>query len=125
MTRTTTRDTVCAPKGKGLAEFVDSTPLLHDAEALRARGAEDGHLFFKRLLPAEDVLAVRADILKVVEKHGWRQSGQDALGGSIDTAALNRVPDEEMRLDIGVSIEAYHDVQKLESVHRLPHHPNL
>ena len=30
-----------------------------------------------------------------------------------------------MRLDIGVSTAAYQDAQKLESLHRLPHHPRL
>jgi len=110
---------------KGLSQLVDSTPLLHDPEALRARAAEDGHLFFKRLLPAEEVLEVRADMLAVVEKHGWRPPGIGALDGTVNVAALDLIPDEEMRLDIGVSIEAYHDTQKVESVHRLPHHPNI
>jgi hypothetical protein len=105
--------------------FIDSTPLLHDGEALRERGATDGYLFFKQLLPKPEVLAVRRDLLAVVEAHGWRASGQDAGGGELNLAALNRVPTEEMRLDIGVSSQAYDDVQKLESVHRLPHHPRL
>ncbi len=30
-----------------------------------------------------------------------------------------------MRTDIGVSVEAYNEVQRLESLHRLPHHPRL
>ena len=30
-----------------------------------------------------------------------------------------------MRTDIGVSLAAYHEVQRLESMHRLPHHPRL
>ena len=30
-----------------------------------------------------------------------------------------------MRTDIGVSIDAYNDVQRLERIHRLPHHPRL
>ena len=48
--------------------------------ALRARAAEDGYLFFKQRLPVNEVLAVRADLLNVVLKHGWLQPGQDALG---------------------------------------------
>ena len=107
------------------APFLDSTPLLGDGEALRARGEAEGYLFFKRLLPAADVLRVRADILQVIDRHGWRQPGQGVHGGGVNPEALNRVPDDQMRLDIGVSHTAYGDVQKLESVHRLPHHPNL
>jgi hypothetical protein len=105
--------------------FTDSTELLPDPQALRRRAAEDGYLFFKQRLPKEEVLALRSDMLAVVERCGWRQKGQDALGGLIDAAALNQVPEEEMRTDIGVSTAAYNEVQKLERLHRLPHHPQL
>jgi hypothetical protein len=107
------------------AQFVDSTSLLEDAAALRDRAIGDGYLYFKRLLPAQALLPVRADLLGVVERHGWLMPDPDPLAGRIDVDALSRVPDAEMRTDIGVSHTAYDDVQKLESVHRLPHHPNL
>ena len=107
------------------ALFVDSTPLLDDPAALRERAAQDGFLFFKHYLPSTEVLALRQDMLGVVEQHGWRTAGQDALGGRIDVDVLNQVPEDKMRTDIGVSITAYDDVQKLESLHRLPHHPRL
>ncbi|MCB1105095.1 MAG: phytanoyl-CoA dioxygenase family protein [Cephaloticoccus sp.] len=106
--------------------FVDSTPLLDDPAALRARGEEDGYLFFKGRVPADEILALRRELIAVVDKHGWRQPGQDDLGGLIDYAAINAVSDEEMhRTDIGVTADAYHDVQRLERFHRLPHHPRL
>jgi len=107
--------------------FLDSSTLLAagDFAALRQRAASEGYLFFKELVPVAELRRVRADMLAVVERYGWRQAGQDPLGGLLDLAALNQVPDEEMRKDIGVSHAAYHDVQKLESFHRLPHHPNL
>jgi ectoine hydroxylase-related dioxygenase (phytanoyl-CoA dioxygenase family) len=112
--------------------FVDSTELLEDGEALRACGEEDGYLYFKGLLPTDALLPVRADLLGVVEKHGWllpnkhnANADEDPLAGRIDVQALSAVPADEMRTDIGVSHTAYEDVQKLESVHRLPHHPAL
>jgi hypothetical protein len=105
--------------------MTDSTPLLSQPDALRARADQDGYLFFKGLLPPEEVLSVRQDLLGVVEQYGWRDAKQDHTGGRIDLDALNRVPDEEMRGDIGVSAAAYRDAQKLESLHRLPHHPRL
>lgn len=105
--------------------FVDSTPLLNDMVALRARAAEDGFLFFKGFLPREDVLALRKEVLAVVDCHGWRAPDQNELGGRIHLDSINRVPDEEMRVDIGVSHQAYQDTQKLERLHRLPHHPRL
>jgi hypothetical protein len=117
-------NTAVAPK-ESKATMIDSSPLLDDPQALRERAESDGFLFFKQLLPKEDVYAVRRDLLAVVEKHGWRMPGQNAEGGVIDLDALNKVQEEEMRLDIGVSIAAYKDAQKVESVHRLPQHPRL
>lgn len=105
--------------------LVDSTALLDDGAALRARAAEDGYLFFKRLIPAEDVLTVRADLLTVVDKKGWRQPGQDAWGGLVNNAAFADIPEDEMRTDIGVTHQMYDEVQKLESMHRFPHHPAI
>ena len=107
--------------------FIDSSSLLQngDFEGLRQRGAAEGYLFFKKLLPIDAINQVREDMLAVVARHGWRQAGQDATGGLIDLDALNRVPDDEMRSDIGVSHAAYDDVQRLPSFHALPHHPNL
>jgi hypothetical protein len=105
--------------------FLDSTPLLGDTEALQARVAEEGYLFFRQLLPADDVLAARNDVLSTLQPFGWFKDEQDETGGLLDREALNRLPAEQMRLDIGVSTEAYHTVQKLESFHRLPHHPRL
>lgn len=47
------------------------------------------------------------------------------MGGEIDVDALNQVPEEMMRTDIGVSTEAYKDVSRLEHFHELLHHPKL
>lgn len=107
--------------------FVDSTPLLQSGDfvQLKQRASEDGHLFFKGLLPPQELNKVRLDMLAIVEQYGWRQSDQDSNGGRINLESLNQVPDEEMRSDIGVSREAYHDVQRLHSFHKIPHHPNL
>ena len=105
--------------------FVDSTKLLSDPVALRARGAEDGYLFFKQRLPKKNLLALRAEMLAVVDRYGWRQKDQDELGGLIDLDAINQVTEEKMRTDIGVSTAAYEDIQRLEAFHRLPHLPQI
>ena len=101
--------------------FIDSTPLLGNGAALRARGQCDGYLFFRGLLPSEALLPVRADLLDVVAKYGWLADET----GRLNVDALAAVPEAAMRTDIGVSAAAYDDVQRLESVHRLPHHPKL
>lgn len=103
----------------------DSNALLDSGAALRERAAEDGYLFFRNLIPADAILAVRADVLAVVNQHGWLQPGQDALGGVLQSDAFATIPTSDMRTDIGVTHAMYDDVQKLESVHRLPHHPHI
>lgn len=114
-------------KAAGRTKFIDSSALLDAGNftALRERGAEEGYLFFKGLLPVDAINEVRRDMLGVVESHGWRQPNQDALGDAIDLDALYTVSDDDLRADIGVTHDAYHDVQRLESFHALPHHPNL
>ena len=47
---------VHAPPAEALRPFAESNPLA-GAEALRAQMGEQGYLFFRRLVPAEDVLA--------------------------------------------------------------------
>jgi Phytanoyl-CoA dioxygenase (PhyH) len=105
--------------------FVDSTLLLDDPAALRARAEQDGYLFFKRFLPADTLLELRRQMLEICSHRGWLAKDRDLLDGLIDEAAINHVPPEDMRTDIGVSGEAYRAVQKLELFHTLPHHPKF
>jgi hypothetical protein len=105
--------------------FVDSTPLLNDPPALRERAEREGYLFFKRFLPGEPLLELRRQMLQICAERGWLAKGHDLMEGMIDLEALNRVGDEDMRSDVGVSLEAYIAVQKLELFHSLPHHPNF
>jgi len=127
MESVTTKAPPASAPSSSRVQFIDSSPLLRDGDfaALRQRANEEGYLFFKALLPVKELMRVRADMLAVVERYGWRQAGEGPLGGRLDLDALNLVPDEEMRPDIGVSHAAYDDVQKLASFHRLPHHPAL
>lgn len=107
------------------AELTDASAYLDDPEQLRRRAQEDGYLFIRGLLPAEDVLQVRALLLAVMQHHQLRRSSQQPLDGTLDLAALNRIEEEQMRLDIGVPQSLYQEVQKLWAVHHLPHHPRL
>ena len=50
-------------------DFVDSTPILSDAQALRRNAQDEGYLFFKHLLPRDAVTKLRADMLSVVEQY--------------------------------------------------------
>ena len=112
------------PRPVSKALFVDSTPLLADPAALRQRAAADGYLFFKRFLPADDVMEMRAQILAVTDKYGWRLPGQDRFGGLLDRAVTDAIPDEDVGV-WGTGVPCYRDVQRLEAFHRFPHHPRL
>ena len=105
--------------------FFDATPLLTDPVALRARAEQDGYLFFKQFLPKEPLLELRRQMLEICAERGWLAAGHDLMDGVIDEAAINQVPTEEMRTDVGVSKEAYRAVQRLELFHSIPHHPNF
>ena len=117
------------PPAKDIREkrslFFDATPLLDDPGAMRRRAEQDGYLFFKHFLPAGPLLELRRQMLEICAQRGWLAPAHDLMEGVIDEAAINQVPPEEMRSDIGVSEEAYHAVQKLELFHTIPHHPNF
>ena len=42
--------------------FYDATPLLGDAEALRARMRRDGYLFIRNLLPRDAIATVQRQV---------------------------------------------------------------
>jgi len=114
-----------ALKSLNKERFVDSTPLLADPVALRDQGAKDGFLFFRNFLPIPGIRSLREDMLTIMVRHGFRKPGLDVWDAHLDLDAINTVPETEMRLDIGVSSAVYNEVQKLERLHGLPHHPKL
>lgn len=107
--------------------FIDSKPLLDtgDFDALRARASEEGYLFFRGLLPREPLFELRAKILEVVQAFGWLREGEHGEDNLANREAINTIPLESMRYGIGISDAAYEEVQKIEQLHRLPHHPAL
>lgn len=104
------------------AELLDSSNLLADPPALRDRAANDGYLFFRGLLPREDVLHARNAILSVLARRGWVREGAEGL---LNSDAVASIPDDEMRTDIGISADGYRSIQQVPEVHSLPHHPRL
>ncbi|MBN9629160.1 MAG: phytanoyl-CoA dioxygenase family protein [Actinobacteria bacterium] len=99
--------------------------MLSHPEALRARAQEDGYLFFRQLLPRADVMEVRRDILTTLAERAWLEPGTELMDGIVNDREINLVPEDELRVDIGISAEGYSAVQKVHSMHRLPHHPRL
>ena len=105
--------------------FFDSTSLLGHPAALRAFAEAEGYLFFKKFFPPSLLLQLRRQMLTICSERGWLAKGHDLMEGVLDLEALNRVPLEAMRTDVGVPEEVYRAVQKLELFHTLPHHPRF
>ncbi len=98
----------------------DSTPLLCQPAALRARGDAEGYLFFQGLLPPEPLLAVRRAILHIIGNHDLLRDDRplDDARGNVDAIAREE-------LIGGCPPAVYRDVQRLEAFHRLAHRPEL
>jgi len=112
--------------GKVVTGFSDSTPLLGAPDQLRARADEDGFLFFKQLLPKELLLELRRKILEIVASHEWIRPGTDMMDGiaNLNAIAETDARDESLKY-IGVTRDAYREIQGLELFHAIPHHPRL
>lgn len=108
-----------------LSTFDDSTDLLDQPDELRAKAARDGYLFFRGLLDPKPVLKLRELAIETIDRHGLRPPDVDQMSGKLDLHRLNALPDELMRVDIGVTEQIYFELQKLPDLHRLPHHPSL
>jgi ectoine hydroxylase-related dioxygenase (phytanoyl-CoA dioxygenase family) len=92
--------------------FVNSTPVLNDAGALREHMDRDGYLFFRTLVSADDVGTVYEDIAEICRKHGWMDEEGNAIGE----------PNVEGSEPWG---PVYDDLQRLQSFHALAHHPRI
>ena len=93
-------------------QFVDSTSILDDANALRARMNEMSYLFFRKLLPAESIQSVHSSILSLCQQSDWADSDGHAKGSP-------RIEGDDS------FAELYDRVQRLESFHALPHRPEI
>ncbi len=112
-------------------EFADATPGLDDPDALRDHAQRQGYLFFPGLLPRENVLALRLDLLNILNQHGLLDPHVHAHNppddnGTINTQAVHQLSAEQVGYGgVGVPKHIYQQVQKLESFHALAHEPNM
>jgi Phytanoyl-CoA dioxygenase (PhyH) len=67
-----------------MRELTDSSGLLADPAKLRARLADDGYVFVRSLLPADDVQRAYQDVLTALSDGGWCDGrGYPAGGGRV------------------------------------------
>lgn len=95
----------------------DATDLLADTDALRARLADDGYLFFRDALDRDAIEGVRRAMLGVLARHGWIKGGLSLMKGE---AVVHPVHEE-----MPAYAPVYDDLQRLEEVHSLAHRPEL
>ena len=101
------------------AMYTDSTSLLSDPVALRARAARDGYLYFRQLLDPKKVRNVRRQVLEVARKHGWVDESAPLEDG-IAKAGVQFIESIHPEWK-----EYYRDVQKLRDFHALALAPEL
>ena len=95
----------------------EANELLGDPDAVKARLADDGYLFFRDVLPKDRLLEVRDDITRILAENGWIEDGERRM----DARATGRPRREGQPKFFHV-----HDrVMKLESLHSMAHEPHL
>ncbi len=97
-------------------DFLDSTGLLGDGHALRARLDRDGYLFIRHLLPTQIILAVRERLLVKAAAGGWLDRGSPVQAGVADPAAACKDPEDRY-------MRVFRNLWMDEELHRLRIHP--
>ncbi len=100
------------------ASFVESDANAA-TEALREQMSEQGYLFFRGLVPAEEVLAVRRAVLEVISAAGWVDPTYDLMEGRV---MPGHKPLTEGQPEYAA---AYREVLRLPVFHNFPAHPAL
>ena len=101
-----------------LREFTPANHLLDRPEELRAQLDRDGYLFFRGLLPRDEVMDLRWAIMERCAAAGWLVAGTDPMNGIADPSKACVEPEPAF-------LEVYREIQKLEAFHALAHHPVL
>src|SRR3954469_8521937 len=95
-----------------LKPFTDSSNLMGQPDALRARIQQDGYLFLPGLVPTQALTEVYDAIMAICKDCGWADSEGHAQG----PARIEGAPE---------FWEVYDRVQQLEVFHALAHRPEL
>ena len=97
--------------------FKESNDLLEDPSGLRKRLRDDGYLFLRSILPKEEVLNLRYQILEICEEAGWLRQGSNFIDGQTDRPPITERDDEY--------VPVYAKIQALEAFHRLKLNKNI
>ena len=98
---------------KAYVPFVESDSRSSVAD-LRARMNEYGYLFFRHLIPTEEVLTVRRDVLNTIKEAGWLDPSRDMMEGIVK-------PDIEPKTEGQAEyLSVYRQILRTPSFHNFP-----
>src|SRR3954453_16634588 len=113
---TTMAESSATVHAETLLPFVESDSAAN-ADTLRAAMAEQGYLFFRRLVPDQDVLAARQDVLALCHAAGWLDPLRDLLDAVVGPGMQPTTEGQPAYMAV------YRKVLKLPSFHNFPCHP--
>jgi ectoine hydroxylase-related dioxygenase (phytanoyl-CoA dioxygenase family) len=90
-----------------------------DAEQLRICMDEWGYLFFRSLIPTEDVLGVRQGIMKLFGQIGWLDPSANIMEGIVTPSIMPNGKENPETSD------PYRQLLQLVELHTFPRHPAL
>ena len=96
--------------------FVESDPGA-SREQLQAAMDDNGYLFFRRLLPTAEVLAVRKAVLELCRDAGWLDPASDLMEGVVAAGVEPLTEGKPAYMDV------YRKVLRLPRFHDFPAHP--
>ena len=103
--------------------FNDCSDVLQDQDRLLSRATDNGYLYFPRLLPADEIMRLRHELLLIHKRHDLLKEGTDPdaaihkEGVYVDVEYVKR-PTPEVRT-------FYNEVLGLRSFNAFFHHPTV
>jgi ectoine hydroxylase-related dioxygenase (phytanoyl-CoA dioxygenase family) len=97
--------------------LISSNQLLGSTTDLRQQLAATGYLYLRDIVDHGHLRQLRAEILDIFGKYGWLDAAYPK-----DEARTNAVPTVEGE---DAYFEVYDEVQRLETLHSLPHRPEV
>jgi len=95
-----------------------SNDAMGDPEELQRRIADEGYLFFRALMDADKLRALRYEMMSAIQRAGWLIADTDPLDGIADISMRYTEGDNEYSA-------GYAEVYKLEAFHRSAHWPEV
>lgn len=103
---------------KGYIPFIESDPQ-SDKVQLQAVMNTYGYLFFRGIVPADEVLGVRHDVLEILQEAEWLDPSRDLMEGIVRPGLTPRTEGQPEYTAV------YRRILRLPRFHNFPCHPNL